>query len=145
MPSASTPGQSPPPYAAPCHRAGRRAARHATVRCALSQRRREIGAGKGHPLREPRDDPNPDTGQPETRAPKWSRTVEIWIVFGVTALSVLALAYLVLGAARDHAVALVGALAVAGVAGAAAARTPKVRAGVIGVLNFLQNLSQLWR
>jgi hypothetical protein len=91
-------------------------------------------------LSDPRDEPTPPAP-----SSNWRSAIEGGIVFGVTALSVLGLAYLLLGAARDHALSVWGALAVAGVAGVAAARTPKVRAAIIGVLSFLQNISQLWR
>lgn len=76
---------------------------------------------------------------------KWGRRIEFGIVFLVTGLVVLALAFFVLGEWRDHAFAIWGALALAGIAGLAAARTPKVRSALIDVLKFLQNISQLWR
>ena len=76
-----------------------------------------------------------ETGKPEK---KWVRTVETWIVFVVAFLPVLALAFLLLGGERNTAVAVPVALSLAVVAGVAAARSPKVRSGVISVLSFLQ-------
>ena len=70
---------------------------------------------------------------------KWVRTVETWIVFVVAFLPVLALAFLLLGGERNTAVAVPAALSLAVVAGVAAARSPKVRSGVISVLSFLQS------
>lgn len=95
---------------------------------------RAVSALKGFCLSEPGKEN--ETGKPEK---KWVRTVETWIVFVVAFLPVLALAFLLLGGERNSAVAVPAALSLAVVAGVAAARSPKVRSGVIGVLSFLQS------
>lgn len=89
-------------------------------------------------------EPREDTKANEP-PPKWSRRIEFWIVFLVTALIVLAFAFVLLGERREGAFAVWGSLALAGGIGLAAARTPKVRSSIISVLSFLQNISQLWR
>jgi len=94
---------------------------------------RAVSALKGFGLSEPGKEK--ETGKPEK---KWVRTVETWIVFVVAFLPVLALAFLLLGGEHNTAVAVPVALSLAVVAGVAAARSPKVRSGVISVLSFLQ-------
>ena len=91
-------------------------------------------------LKEP--GPDRDTGKPRGN---WIHKGEALIVFLVVFLSVLALVYWLLGGDRSAGVALPAALALAAAAGVAAARTSQVRSGVISVLSFLQNISQLWR